>query len=162
MAKPPASSRTPREASAGDSYASTPGVRRRMQLQRTRDTRPELALRRRLHAMGLRYRVDYQPLPDLRRRADIVFTRAKVAVFVNGCFWHGCPEHGHREHRINEWYWPDKIARNKVKDAETDARLRNADWTVIRVWEHDGVNGTALLIESIVRQGSHHEKPAAG
>lgn len=125
-----------------------------MQLQRTRDTGPELALRRRLHALGLRYRVDYQPLPDLRRRADIVFTRAKVAVFVDGCFWHGCPDHGRREHTINGWYWPDKIARNRAKDAETDSRLQVAGWTVVRVWEHEPVISAAAQVAAQVRRST--------
>lgn len=92
--RPRSSERTKRSESAESSYASTPGVRSRMQLQRTRDTSPEMAVRRILHSMGLRYRVDRAPLPGLRRRADIVFGPVKIAVFVDGCFWHGCPEHG--------------------------------------------------------------------
>lgn len=151
MTQSPSPSGTPRE-TAGTSYASTPGVRRRMQLQRSRDTAPELALRRRLHALGLRYRVDCQPLPDLRRRADIVFTRAKIAVFVDGCFWHGCPQHGRREHAVNGWYWPAKIAGNRAKDADTDARLAASGWTVIRVWEHEPADEAAARIVRIVTQ----------
>jgi DNA mismatch endonuclease (patch repair protein) len=81
-----------------------------------RDTGPELALRRELHRQGLRYNVHRRPLPDLNRQADIIFPRAKVAVFVDGCFWHGCPDHGRRQHRTNGWYWPEKIERNKQRD----------------------------------------------
>jgi DNA mismatch endonuclease (patch repair protein) len=116
-----------------------------------RDTAPELALRRELHRLGLRYFVHRQPLPDLRRQADIVFPRAKVAVFVDGCFWHGCPEHGRREHRTNAWYWPEKIQRNWERDRDTDARLRSAEWTPVRVWEHDDFAEVALQVAALVR-----------
>ncbi|WP_346007511.1 hypothetical protein [Janibacter terrae] len=92
--RPRSSKRIRRAETEFTSFASTPGVRSRMQVQRTRDTAPEMALRSSLHSMGLRYRVDRAPLPGLRRRADIVFGPARVAVFVDGCFWHGCPEHG--------------------------------------------------------------------
>lgn len=106
-----------------------------MQLQSTRDTAPEMALRRILHAMGLRCRVDRAPLPGFRRRADLVFGPAKVAVVVDGCFWHGSPEHGTTA-RANADYWGPKIQRNRDRDADTDARLAEAGWTVVRVWEH--------------------------
>jgi len=129
-----------------DSWASSPGVRRRMQLQRGRDTVPELALRRELHRRGRRYRVDVPIVPGTRRRVDIVFGRARVAVFVDGCFWHGCPEHGQRAHDVNGWYWPEKIAGNRRRDADTDARLRAAGWAVVRVWEHDDPEQAATLI----------------
>ncbi len=112
-----------------------------MQLQRERDTLPELALRRALHRRGLRYRVDLPVVPGtVRRRIDIAFTKAKVAVFVDGCFWHGCPEHGKRVHVVNGQYWPGKIAGNRARDIDTDERLRNAGWTVVRVWEHEPVD----------------------
>src|SRR4051812_11803342 len=93
-----------------DSWASSPGRRRNMQANRSRDTRPELAVRRLLHSQGLRYRVAIAPEPGLRRKADIVFTRTRVAVFIDGCFWHGCPEHGRSVFQHNIDYWPDKIA----------------------------------------------------
>src|SRR3954469_24349398 len=80
------------EAMAEPSFASSPEVRARMQRQPSRDTQPELALRRLLHASGLRYRIHVRPLPSLRRTADVVFRSARVAVFVDGCFWHGCPQ----------------------------------------------------------------------
>jgi len=118
-------------------FASSEAVHHKMSTLARRDTAPELALRRALHRRGLRYRVHRRPLPDLARRADIVFTRAKVAVFVDGCFWHGCPEHGRRERRTNAWYWPSKIAANKDRDRDTDRRLVAAGWTPVRVWEHE-------------------------
>ena len=123
-----------------------------MQLQRERDTAPELALRRELHRRGLRYRVDRQTVPGTRRRVDIVFGPTKVAVFVDGCFWHGCPKHGKRDHAINGWYWPNKIAGNRARDADTGARLRAAGWRVIRVWEHESPRRAASRIEAAVRK----------
>ena len=107
-----------------------------MSRQATRDTSPEMALRRRLHAAGYRYRVDYPPLRGLRRRADIVFTRRKVAVFVDGCFWHRCPEHGTSPASNSAW-WKAKLDRNVERDADTNRLLTEAGWTVIRVWEHE-------------------------
>ena len=107
-----------------------------MQGNRKRDTRPELALRSELHRRGLRYRIDTKPLESLRCRADIVFRRQKVAVFVDGCFWHGCPEHG-TSPRTNASYWSAKIARNMERDRLNGAELSTAGWAVVRVWEHE-------------------------
>ena len=121
-----------------------------MQSQRARDTEPEMQLRRSLHAMGLRYRVHQRPEPALRRQADIVFRRARVAVFVDGCFWHGCDAHGRRAHRANSWYWPEKIERNRRRDRDTDARLEEKGWRVIRVWEHEPVDVAARRVARIV------------
>lgn len=132
------------------SFASTPGVRRRMQQQKSRDTQPELALRRLLHARGLRYRVHAQPLKDLRRRADVVFGRARVAVFIDGCFWHGCPQHGNPRPLANTWYWPAKIAGNQARDTDTDQRLRAAGWEVVRVWEHSDPGEVADRVAALV------------
>lgn len=101
-----------------------------------RDTPPELRLRSQLHRRGLRYRVDVRPLAQLRRRADVVFRRAKVAVFVDGCFWHGCPTHMTWPVANEEW-WRTKIERNRARDRDTDERLTAAGWTVIRLWEHE-------------------------
>jgi DNA mismatch endonuclease (patch repair protein) len=134
------------------SWANTPAIRRRMQGQRARDTAPEVRLRRELHRRGLRYRLEVPIVPGTgRRRADIVFARAKVAVFVDGCFWHGCPDHGRRTHEINGWYWPAKIARNQTRDQDTDRRLADAGWAVVRVWEHDDPARAADRIEAAVR-----------
>ncbi len=131
------------------SYASTPGVRSRMRQQRSRDTAPELAVRRLLHAAGLRYRVDRRPLPGLRRRADIVFGPAQVAVFIDGCFWHGCPTHGRRP-VANDWYWPEKIRRNRERDADTTQQLEAAGWLVIRAWEHESAQAVADRVVAAV------------
>src|SRR5579871_6964702 len=128
-----------------------------MSAQRSRDTSPELAVRTRLHRMGLRYRVHAAPLPSLRRRADIVFGPARVAVFVDGCFWHGCPEHGRRRHDVNGWYWPDKIARNQRRDADTDRQLAAAGWLVVRVWEHEDHDEVAARIADLVRARRHQQ-----
>ncbi|MCV7440809.1 very short patch repair endonuclease [Mycobacterium paraense] len=133
------------------SWASTPAVRARMQRQKTRDTEPELAIRRLLHARGLRYRVDYPPLAGMRRRADLVFGPAKVAVFVDGCFWHGCPQHGQRATTANTSYWRDKVTRNATRDREIDAALLAMGWLSIRVWEHEEPAAVADRIESEVR-----------
>lgn len=128
--------------------ASSPAARATMQANRGRDTGPELALRRQLHARGLRYRVDH-PLPfDRRRRADIAFTRAKVAVFVDGCFWHGCREHGTTP-RTNTDFWAAKIARNRERDVDTDAQLVQAGWTVLRFWEHEDVEACVSRVVSV-------------
>lgn len=119
-----------------------------MQANRSRDTKPELKVRRALHGLGFRYRVGIAPEPGLRRRADIVFTRARVAVFIDGCFWHGCPHHGRSTFNHNADYWPAKIAANVVRDADTTDRLREAGWTVLRFWEHED---TAEVVEAIRR-----------
>jgi DNA mismatch endonuclease, patch repair protein len=131
-------------------FASSPAVRARMQRQRSKDTGPEVLLRRELHRRGLRYRVHTRPVATLRRQADIVFTRARVAVFVDGCFWHGCQEHGRRTHNVNGWYWPEKIARNRTRDLDTDLRLREAGWVSLRVWEHDNPKDAAQRIVNVV------------
>lgn len=120
-----------------------------MQAQRTRDTAPELALRRLLHARGLRYRVDREPLSGLRRRADLVFGPARVAVYVDGCFWHSCPQHG-RQPTANPGYWSPKLARNRSRDADTDAQLVAAGWHVVRVWEHESPEEAARRVADIV------------
>jgi DNA mismatch endonuclease (patch repair protein) len=129
-------------------FASSEQTRQRMSQVARRDTAPELVLRRELHRQGFRYYVHRRPLPSLRREADIIFPRAKVAVFVDGCFWHGCPDHGRRDHRTNGWYWPEKIARNVERDRDTDQRLQGAGWTVIRVWEHDRADLAALRVRA--------------
>jgi DNA mismatch endonuclease (patch repair protein) len=103
--------------------------------QRRRDTGPEIAIRRAAHARGLRYRV-CAALPGTRRSADLLFTRAKVAVFVDGCFWHGCPEHGTQPKRNASW-WADKIATNVRRDRDTDSHLAATGWEVVRIWSHE-------------------------
>lgn len=109
-----------------------------MKAQRAAGTKPEMALRRRVHAMGLRYLVDAQlPLPGLRRRrADLLFRGARVAVFVDGCYWHACPAHSTKP-KSNAAWWEQKLATNVARDRDTDARLAETGWTAVRVWEHE-------------------------
>ena len=132
------------------SWASTPQVRASMLGNKSRDTRPEKALRSAVHALGLRYRVAVRPLPNLRRTADLVFSREHVAVFLDGCFWHGCPEH-HSETDSNSEYWKRKIELNQLRDRDTDERLINAGWVVIRIWEHEKSENAARRVEAAVR-----------
>jgi DNA mismatch endonuclease (patch repair protein) len=116
--------------------ASSPAVASRMRMQARRDTAPELSIRRALFARGLRYRVGY-PVPGLPRRTiDIAFPRSRVAVFVDGCYWHGC-----RRHKTvpvaNRELWEAKLASNRARDRQTDRHLRENGWRVVRAWEHD-------------------------
>jgi len=101
-----------------------------------------MRLRSELHRRGLRYRVDAQPLRGLRRRADVVFPTARVAVFVDGCFWHGCPAHMTWPEANAAW-WREKIERTRARDRDTDARLGDAGWTVVRIWEHEDAQAAA-------------------
>ena len=107
-----------------------------MRGNRSRDTSPELRVRSLVHRRGLRYRVAQRPIPTLRRTADLVFRRAKVAVFIDGCYWHGCPEH-YKQPSTNTAYWRDKIEGNRRRDQETDELLAQAGWEVLRFWEHE-------------------------
>ena len=131
------------------SWASSDAVRRSMQGNRSRDTSPELAVRRLLHAAGLRYRVNIRPLKSLRRTADVVFTRRKIAVFIDGCFWHGCPDH-YVIPKTNVHYWSPKIETNLARDADTSAQLREAVWTVLRFWEHQAAADVAERVIAAV------------
>jgi len=142
------------------SWASSDAVRRQMQANRSRDTRPELALRSQVHQLGLRYRVAARPLPSIRRTADLVFTRARVAVFVDGCFWHGCPDH-HRPSQRNEEFWRTKINGNRERDAETDKLLEDAGWRVVRIWEHEEPRPAALRVHDIVRARQILKEPSS-
>lgn len=113
-----------------------PAVSRRMAATRSRDNPGERALRSELHRRGIRFRVHYRVLEGTRRTVDIAFPRAKVAVFRDGCFWHGCPIHG-TQPRNNAAWWRAKIDGNRARDRDTDERLRKLGWRVVRVWEHD-------------------------
>jgi DNA mismatch endonuclease (patch repair protein) len=130
-----------------------------MQGNKGRDTRPELAVRSAVHALGLRYRVGIRPVPQIRRTADLVFPGRKVAVFVDGCFWHGCPAH-HRPATRNSEFWNAKIEGNIARDADTDRRLALDGWRVIRVWEHEDPAAAAASIRRAVR-GDASAEPAA-
>jgi len=137
-----------------ESWASDAGIRRSMLSNKRRDTSIELAVRRRLHARGVRYRVDYPPVPGLRRRADVVFIRCRVAVFIDGCFWHRCPVHGTHPKR-NADYWEPKLDANAARDAETTALLEAAGWTVLRFWEHEDPDDVAARIAAVVADELH-------
>jgi len=121
-----------------------------MQGNRSRDTSPELAVRRRLHAAGFRFRVSHRPEPGLNRTADIVFTKQRIAVFIDGCYWHACPEH-RTIARANAAYWSEKLARNVARDADTTLRLEGAGWTVLRFWEHEDPGEVAATVAEAVR-----------
>ena len=108
-----------------------------MRSNKGRDTAPELALRRAVHARGLRYRVSARPLREVRRTADLVFTRARVAVFLDGCFWHGCPTH-HTVAATNSSFWADKVETNRRRDRDTDRSLRDAGWAVVDLGRREG------------------------
>lgn len=133
--------------------ASSDGVRAAMRGNRRRDSVAELRLRSALHASGLRFRVDYPiRVPGWRPiRPDLVFTRARLAVFVDGCFWHGCPEHGTAP-RSNPEYWAAKIELNQTRDALQAAALHEADWLVIRVWEHEATGAAAAAIKHAIEK----------
>jgi DNA mismatch endonuclease (patch repair protein) len=122
-----------------------------MQATRRRDTPAELAIRSLIHRRGLRYRVDVSPVKEMRRRADLVFTSARVAVFVDGCFWHGCPEHVTWP-KTNAEFWRKKIAMNKARDANTNDVLTDAGWLVLRFWEHDDPIRCARTIVTAVQR----------
>ena len=121
----------------------------RMKAAKSKDTKPEIQLRSLLHRKGLRYRIDVRPIYHLNRRADIVFRATKVAVFVDGCFWHGCPEHGTWP-KANAEFWEEKIKRNRERDSETNKILEGLGWTVQRVWEHEDMEIAAENIYNLV------------
>jgi DNA mismatch endonuclease, patch repair protein len=127
------------------------------------NTKPELALRSALHALGYRYRKDFRiDLPLRRVRPDIAFTRRKIAVFVDGCFWHACPEHGSQP-KNNEWYWSPKLAKNVERDRAADAALTQAGWTVIRLWEHVPVpDAVAAVVAALAPPGATSMDDHAG
>ncbi|WP_435769732.1 very short patch repair endonuclease [Nocardioides sp. SYSU DS0651] len=131
--------------------AVTPGRSRNMAAIRRTDTKPEKALRSALHAAGMRFRKDLRlDLGKVKPRPDIVFTRAKIAVFVDGCYWHSCPEHGTRP-KANADYWTPKLARNVARDREQDAALAEDGWTVVRLWEHVPVPEAVRAVEVALR-----------
>lgn len=124
-----------------------------MQGNRSIDTRPELALRSELHRRGYRFRKSVSPIEGLRCRVDVVFLRARVAIFVDGCFWHRCPEHGTHP-RTNSSYWQVKLDRNVARDRRNNDALTASGWTVVRVWEHEDVHDAADRIEAILKHSS--------
>ncbi len=137
-------------------------VRRQMQRQRTSGTTAELAVRRALHRLGYRYRVDYQVLPDQRYRGDIVWRREHLVVFLDGCFWHGCPAHGTTPKSNTDW-WSAKIEKNRERDLRATSLLSDAGWTVLRFWEHEPTNEIVTRIEAelndLRQERSHRDAP---
>lgn len=121
-----------------------------MRANRGQDTRPELLLRSALHRRGLRFRKHISPVPGLRCRADVVFPAKRVAVFVDGCFWHRCPEHVTFPKANAEW-WQTKLSKTWDRDRRNDAALHDAGWLVIRVWEHEDPEDAALRIAHVLR-----------
>lgn len=134
------------------SWASSDGVRKSMRSNRSSGTRPELGVRRALHALGLRFRVQF-PVPGApRRRIDIAFTRFRIAVNIDGCFWHGCPVHRFVP-KTNADYWSGKFAANRERDAATTALLQEAGWCVLRFWEHQPLDEVVATVLAAVRAG---------
>lgn len=142
---------SPVAGSAG-SWAKDAAVRSVMRANKGRDTAPELALRRAVHALGLRYRVGQRPLPSVRRTADLVFKGARLAVFVDGCFWHGCSDH-YRPSTQNSEFWQAKIEGTRLRDKETDRKLQEGGWRVLRIWEHDDPALAAQRVAQLVLTG---------
>jgi len=141
----------------GTPAPSSEAALKRMQAARPRDTAPEKALRSSLHNRGLRFRVDQKIIKELNRKADIVFRSAKVAVFVDGCFWHGCPVHG-TQAKANAEFWKNKIKHNQARDLDTNVQLKKAGWSVVRVWEHEALEKVSQKIYSIVVKRIHDKK----
>lgn len=137
--------------------ASSSAALKRMKATRRRDTKPEVSLRRFLHASGLRFRIDRPILSGIRRRADILFSGAKVAVFVDGCFWHCCPLH-RTFPKANAAWWAEKLQTNRKRDRDTNRRLSKAGWYVIRVWEHELPSEAAVRVAAAVRQRTQSQK----
>lgn len=137
---------------SGRSWASSEHARLTMRANRSRDTKPEMLIRRELHRRGRRFRVAYRPLlEDRRRTVDIAFTKLKIAVHIDGCFWHGCEEHFIAP-KTNPEYWQQKIAGNRARDLDTDRRLEAQGWMVLRFWEHqDPVEVVATIEDELCR-----------
>ena len=127
-----------------------PGRSANMRANRRTDTKPKMALRQALHRQGYRYRKDLRlDLPARRVRPDIAFTSRRVAVFIDGCFWHACPQHGSKP-KSNEWYWSPKLLKNQERDRAADAALQDAGWTVVRLWEHVPVEAAVAAVIAAV------------
>lgn len=125
-----------------------------MQANRRADTKPEIRLRSALHRLGMRFRKDFRvQAGDVKVKPDIVFTRRRIAVFVDGCFWHGCPVHG-RTPTVNGWYWNPKLERNRQRDERVTAALEADDWLVLRFWEHESLDDVVLAVHQAVRDNA--------
>lgn len=141
--------------------SSSPETSRRMAKVRQTGTDAEVALRREMYRLGLRYRVDYEVLRKPRRVADVAFPGRRIAIFVDGCFWHGCPEHATWPKR-NAEFWRQKIEANRQRDEDTSERLRSAGWTVLRFWSHESPTDAAKAIARVVAtiDAQHHAPPS--
>jgi DNA mismatch endonuclease (patch repair protein) len=128
---------------------SSPETSRRMAKVRQKGTGAEIALRRELYQGGLCYRVDYEVLKKPGRVADVAFPALKIAIFVDGCFWHGCPEHATWP-KQNAEFWRQKSEVNRLRDAATNSRLLDVGWTVLRFWEHESpIRGTETVAQTV-------------
>ena len=121
-----------------------------MQGNRSRDTKPEMAVRSAVHRRGIRFRVAVRPQPEFARTADLVLRKTRIAVFVDGCFWHGCADR-HTPLTTNSQHWADKIARDIERDTETTAYLQRTGWMVLRFWEHEDPEDVADRVQEAVR-----------
>ena len=131
---------------------SSPETSRRMAKVRQKGTDAEIALRRELYRRGLRYRIDYEVMKKPRRVADVAFPGLRIAVFVDGCFWHGCPEHATWP-KQNAEFWRQKIETNRLRDADTNSRLLEVGWTVLRFWEHEPPTEAVDIVVKMVAMG---------
>ncbi|MFH8891308.1 very short patch repair endonuclease [Streptomyces sp. NPDC017949] len=140
---------------------SSAGVSARMSRQAVRNTAPEVAVRKLLHAAGLRYRLQVKVPGMPRRTIDIAFPGPKVAVFLDGCFWHGCPQHATRPKANAEW-WREKLERNMARDRETNEQLTSAGWTVLRFWEHERPEAVAARVIATRHAAAPHRTAPLG
>ena len=139
-------------AASSDEPSVHPHVSKRFSGTRSKDTKPELLVRRRLHRDGLRFRVHLAPVPGLRRTADIVFPRRQVVVLIDGCFFHGCPLH-YVSPKTRTMFWDEKIALNRARDEETTELFTAAGWTVLRFWEHEPVDHVVAEVKRVLSAG---------
>ena len=133
-------------------------VRRRMERQGRRDSSVELAIRRTLHGLGYRFRVDYRLELSLRCRGDIVFPKRRVVVFIDGCFWHGCPQHATSpKHNADWWRGGVKLTANAERDRQNTEALTALGWTVLRIWEHESILDSVESISTVLKKGDAHD-----
>lgn len=142
--------------------SSSPEASRRMAKVRQKSTGAKVAVRRELYRRGLRYRVDFEVLKKPRRAADIAFPGRRIAVFVDGCFWHGCPEHATWP-KQNAEFWRQKIEANRLRDADTSSRLLDAGWTVLRFWEHQSpIDAAENIAQTVAKANARRCTSPAG
>ncbi|WP_074249834.1 very short patch repair endonuclease [Mycobacteroides abscessus] len=147
----PGPSGTPTSAESGI-YVTSAGRSRNMAAIRRKDTKPEVELRSALHRLGYRFRKDYPIRVDGKLlRPDIAFTRQKIAIFIDGCFWHCCPQHGHQPN-VNADYWSLKLQGNVARDRKQTATLQDAGWQVVRFWEHEDLDRVISDLATLIRK----------